>query len=586
MKKLTIIDGYSFLFRAYYATLKNNNLYTKSGIPINAIYTFIKMINKIINNLEKDEHIFVGFDSIKPSFRKEQFKEYKNNRPPCPENLKIQMPIAHEFLEAMSIFNYEIDHFEGDDICGSIAKIASKKKYDVTIYTSDHDFFQLIDDNIKIKLIKNGINNAQEINQKNLKLLYGFNADQLIDFKGLIGDKSDNLPGIPGIGPKNAQILLSKFHTFEEIIIQAKKNNQEIKSKLIKNLIKYQKQGEISKSLAIIKTDLNFSFSIEKLEYQGFSIKKIENFFEKYELKTLLAILPKKFIKKNDNSNYVKKNNFLINDEKKEKLIKIKEKNKNTILYFVIEQAIKNNDQFYNDFKIDTISENLQLSNIESNLIKEIFNLNDFFLISFNYSQIELQILAFLSKTKEITEMFLKKNDIYENIAQKILKKKINDEEKKDIEKIIKFGIICGNKFKIMKETKLSKEKITELIKKFYIAYPETNLYFKNLISDINKKKYVKNFFNQTCYYNKILIKKIINFPIKETINDIIKTSIKKINEEISTKNFESKLFLQINNFLVFKIKKNEKELINKIRNIMENIFSTIKLETSVKKII
>ena len=583
MKKLTIIDGYSFLFRAYYATLKNNNLHTKSGIPINAIHTFTKMINKIINNFEKDECIFVGFDSIKPSFRKEKFKEYKANRPPCPEELKIQMPIAHEFLEAMSIFNYEIDHFEGDDICGSIAKIASKNNYDVTIYTSDHDFFQLIDDNIKIKLIKNGIDNAQEINKENLKLLYGFNANQLIDFKGLTGDKSDNLPGIPGIGPKNAQILLNKFHSFEEIIIQAKNNNQEIKSKLIENLIKYQKQGEISKSLAIIKTDINFPFSIEKLKYQGFLIEKIKNFCEKYELKTLLAVLPKKFIKENDNSNCVKKNNFLINKKEIEKLIEIKEKNKNTILYYIIEQLIKNNDQFYNDFNLKV---DIQLSNTEANLIKKVLNLNNFYLISFNYSQIELQILAFLSKTEEITEIFLKKGDVYEKIAQKILKKEISNKEKKNIEKIIKFGIISGNKFKIIEETNLSKEKITELIKKFYIAYPKINLYFKNLISDINKKKYVKNFFNRTCYCNKILIKKIINFPIKETINDIINNSIAKINEEIFKKNFESKLFLQINNFLVFKIKKNEKdELIDKIRNIMENIFLT-KLETSVKKII
>lgn len=316
MKKLTIIDGCAFLFRAYYATLKNNYLYTKkNNIPINAVYGFINMVNRIISNLDNNECIFVGFDSIKKSFRKNKFKDYKANRPLCPEDLKIQISIAHEFLDAMSIIHYEIDHFEGDDICGSIAKIASQNDYEVTIYTSDHDFFQLIDNHIKIKLIKIGLSKIQEINQKNIYDLYGFYANQLVDFKGLAGDKSDNLPGIPLIGEKIAKKLLNEYKNFENIVNHAK----EIKSpKISENIIKYQEQGKISKELAAIKTDLTFPFSINDLKYNGFLFEKIYNFFQKYELENFLKHLPDKFRKENIDLNniVVKKVNDLPRNEK------------------------------------------------------------------------------------------------------------------------------------------------------------------------------------------------------------------------------------------------------------------------------
>lgn len=302
MKKLTIIDGYAFLFRAYYATLKNNYLCTKNNIPTNAIYGFTNMINRIITNLDNDECVFVGFDSIKKSFRKDKFKDYKANRPACPEDLKIQMGIAHEFLDAMSIAYYEIDHFEGDDICGSLAKIASQNGYEVTIYTSDHDFFQLIDNHIKIKLIKIGLSQIQEVNHENIYSLYGFYANQLVDFKGLAGDKSDNLPGIPFVGEKIAKNLLHEYQNFENILKHAK----EIKSpKISENIIKYQEQGRISKDLALIKTDLTFPFSIESLKYNGFLFDKIYNFCQKYELENLLNHLPSKFKKENMDLNNI-----------------------------------------------------------------------------------------------------------------------------------------------------------------------------------------------------------------------------------------------------------------------------------------
>ena len=157
MKKLIVIDGYSLLFRAYYATAYGGTdtiMRTKSGIPTNAIFAFANMINKILGQFKGEESIFVGFDAGGPCFRREKYDKYKANRSPCPEELKQQMPIVREFLDALNLKRYEEKGFEGDDICGTVAKAASKEGYEVSVITSDRDFLQLIDKNITISILK------------------------------------------------------------------------------------------------------------------------------------------------------------------------------------------------------------------------------------------------------------------------------------------------------------------------------------------------------------------------------------------------------------------------------------------------
>ncbi|MCQ2794991.1 MAG: DNA polymerase I [Bacilli bacterium] len=296
MKKLIIIDGYSLLFRAYYATAYGGTdtiMRTKSGIPTNAIFAFANMINKILGQFKGEESIFVGFDAGGPCFRREKYDKYKANRSPCPEELKQQMPIVREFLDALNLKRYEEKGFEGDDICGTVAKTASKEGYEVSIITSDRDFLQLIDDHISIDVIKKGLSDIQHVNKDNIISLYGFTANQLIDFKGLRGDSSDNLPGIPGVGEKTAQKLLSEYKDLETIIAKA----DEIGGKVGNNIKTYQEQGRDCKFLATIKTDIKLPFKVSDCKYEGYTFDEINKFCQKYELKAVLNRLPTKLKK-------------------------------------------------------------------------------------------------------------------------------------------------------------------------------------------------------------------------------------------------------------------------------------------------
>ena len=154
MPRLIIIDGNSLLFRAYYATAYPGVEIMRShdGTPTNAIFAFSSMINKILGTLDEGESIFVAFDTGKPTFRKSQLESYKANRKPAPEELVVQFPMSRDFLKRLGIFQYEQEGYEGDDIAGTVAKLAESKGYDVEIYTSDRDFLQLVTDKITVNI--------------------------------------------------------------------------------------------------------------------------------------------------------------------------------------------------------------------------------------------------------------------------------------------------------------------------------------------------------------------------------------------------------------------------------------------------
>ena len=223
MAKITIIDGNSLLFRAYFATAYPGVeiMRNQEGIPTNAIFAFSNMINKIISSLKEDESIMVAFDAGKQTFRKEQLDTYKANRKPTPEDLVVQFPIARDFLKALGIFQFEEEGFEGDDIAGTVAKLAEKEGYQVSIYTSDRDFLQLVDEKTTVHIIRKGLSDVVPMTPELVKETYGFEPLQIIDYKGLRGDSSDNLPGIKGIGEKTAVKLIQEYGSFDNIIAHA-----------------------------------------------------------------------------------------------------------------------------------------------------------------------------------------------------------------------------------------------------------------------------------------------------------------------------------------------------------------------------
>ena len=248
MNNLLLIDGNSMLFRAYYATLYGRPMSTTNGIPTNAVFSFILMLNKAIETIQPDS-ILVAFDAGKSTFRHKQYAEYKGTRKPLDEELKVQFPIVREFLDTSGILRYEDEGFEADDIIGSMAK--KSESIETTILTSDRDLLQLIDPTTKVLLMK----------------------------KGLMGDSSDNIPGVAGVGEKTATKLLQTYTSLENVY----DNIEQVKGKLKEKLIKDKENAFLSKELATIYRDMDFPFEMNALSFSGYK-EQVNDFYEKYEM--------------------------------------------------------------------------------------------------------------------------------------------------------------------------------------------------------------------------------------------------------------------------------------------------------------
>ena len=298
MKKLVIVDGNSLLFRAYYATSFTGTIMRrKDGFPTNAIFGFTNMMNKIISTLKDGDLLFVSFDTGKKTFRHKEMETYKAQRKPIDEDLKLQLPVARELLKAMGVFYYELEGYEGDDLAGTVAKIGSIANLEVDVYTSDKDYLQLINDNISIYMITKGIKEIKIMNKESLFNDMGLTPDQIRDYKGLMGDPSDNIKGIPGVGEKTAIKLLQQYSSLEGII-EAMKNE---KSKLAQKIIDNQDLGKFCKHIATIDTDVPLPFTLEDLEYSGYDFNELSSFYTKEEFYSLLKKLKPNSKKRNIN---------------------------------------------------------------------------------------------------------------------------------------------------------------------------------------------------------------------------------------------------------------------------------------------
>lgn len=295
MNKIVIIDGNSLLFRAYYATAYPGVeiMRSQDGTPTNAIFAFSNMISKIVNSLKPGESIIVAFDAAKHNFRHDALATYKANRKPAPEDLVKQFPLARDFLRAFGIFQFEEEGFEGDDIAGTVAKLAEKEGYEVNLYTSDRDFLQLVDDKITVHVLRKGLSDVLDMTPELVKETYGFEPLQIIDYKGLRGDSSDNLPGIPGIGEKTAVKLIQDYSSFDNIIAHV----DEIKGKVGESIKANAEQGRLCRDLAIIKTDIELPFTLTDTIYQGYNFSTINEFCQKYGLKQFINKLNQKWKK-------------------------------------------------------------------------------------------------------------------------------------------------------------------------------------------------------------------------------------------------------------------------------------------------
>lgn len=276
MEKLLLIDGNSMLFRAYYATVYGRMMTTSNGIPTNAIFGFITMMNKAFDMIKPDM-VLVAWDSGKPTFRHETYKDYKGTRKKLDQELIVQFPIIREFLDAYGIQRYECEGIEADDIIGSVAK--QHPELEIHILSSDRDLLQLIDSTTDVYLMKKGISEIEIMNQEKLKETMGIVPSQVIDLKSLMGDTADNIPGVKGIGEKTALKLLEKYQTVDNVY----EHIDEIKGKLKEKLETDKEKAFLSKYLATIKTDEEIPVQIEDLKLKEPNAE-LHDFFVKYEM--------------------------------------------------------------------------------------------------------------------------------------------------------------------------------------------------------------------------------------------------------------------------------------------------------------
>ena len=297
MEELILIDGNSLLFKAFYATSYTGNyMINRNGIPTNGVYGFARMVEKIISTNPK--YVIVAFDYGKKTFRNELLDTYKATRKETPHELVPQFALAREYLTAHNITWYEIEGYEGDDIIGTLVDFGEKNNLKVSVYTGDKDANQLISPQTTIYRTVKGVTELDIYNEQTLLDKYGLKPDQFRDFLGLMGDSSDNIPGIKGVGEKTALKLLHQYGTIEGL----QEHQDEIKGKMGEKIRAGMEDALMSKKVATILRDIPIDVDLEKATYQGYDYETLKSFYEKYDMNSLIKsmtieVVPKKELK-------------------------------------------------------------------------------------------------------------------------------------------------------------------------------------------------------------------------------------------------------------------------------------------------
>ena len=282
-KTVYLIDGSAMFYRAYFAFIRNPLINSK-GEDTSATFGFVNSLLKIIKD-ETPDYIAIAFDTKEDTFRHEMYDEYKSTRAKMPEELVVQLPRIRESAEALNIPAIEKIGFEADDIIGTLAKEAEKKGCDVFMVTGDKDFFQLVNDNIKVYNPKSSTGNPEIFGREEVKAKFGVYPELVIDKLALMGDSSDNVPGIPGVGPKSADALLEQFGSLAEVL----KRHEEIKAKGLRSKVAENiEKAKLSKELVIIKTDVALDVKLDDLKKRDFNYELSKKLFMELEFGRIL----------------------------------------------------------------------------------------------------------------------------------------------------------------------------------------------------------------------------------------------------------------------------------------------------------
>jgi DNA polymerase-1 len=289
LKRFVIIDGKSIFYRGYYAM---PDLKTKDGIPTGGIYGFAVMALEILKKLNPD-YVCVAWDKPKTNIRKrlEIYPAYKAGRKPAPADFYLQIPILHKLLDAFGWPLYELDDYEADDIMGTLSCQATEKKIETYLVTSDLDVLQLISSHTKAYILKKGLSNIEEYNAASFEAKHGIKVEQFLDYKSLVGDSSDNIPGVPGIGNKTAVELLNEYSTLDEIY----KNLALIKASVSQKLQDGKDSAYMSRKLAQIWTDAPVKFNAQAVDGSKAKPEEIKTILSELEFRSLISKLPEVF---------------------------------------------------------------------------------------------------------------------------------------------------------------------------------------------------------------------------------------------------------------------------------------------------
>lgn len=289
MKKITLIDGNSIMFRAYYATAYPGAkiMQSSSGVFTNAVFAFAGMFEKILNVEHTD--ILVAFDTKEPTKRHLAYEAYKAGRKKMPEELAQQIPLINEYVDLNGVVRYSKAGYEADDIIGTIAKEASQKGYQVNIYSSDKDMLQLVDQHVTVNLLKRGMQEVHAFTPEKLLEVYGLTYKQMIDMKALMGDPSDNIPGIPGVGEKTAIKLLKQYETLENILA----HKDDIKGKLGEKIREGEASALMSQELVTIDRDADLDVSLNGIKREPIHTDELIHFLQQLDLHVLVKRIKK-----------------------------------------------------------------------------------------------------------------------------------------------------------------------------------------------------------------------------------------------------------------------------------------------------
>jgi len=294
-KRLVIVDGNSITHRAYHALPP---LTTKKGELVNAIYGFLLVFLKALREFQPD--FFVAtFDFPAPTFRHREFKEYKATRPKAPDELYNQIPKIKEILKTFNVPIFEKEGFEADDLIGTIANLAPRKQIvpeiETIILSGDLDNLQLINPHTKVYVLKKGVKETILYDEKMVKERYGLEPLQLIDFRALKGDPSDNIPGVSGIGEKTAIKLLQEFGSLENLYQELKgktEKTKKLKIDLRDKLLQHEEQAFLSKNLAKINQNVEIDFNLKECDWKNYDREKVTKILQDFEFNSLIERLP------------------------------------------------------------------------------------------------------------------------------------------------------------------------------------------------------------------------------------------------------------------------------------------------------